>query len=184
MEINLTAAGVFAQASKQREENIGAAILAHAKVYHFAHYFLVPGLETLALQRLTQALTLVDDKKTQKVFPHFADAVHVVYDGTPSREQLQDPAKKLLSHFVALKYDLISGKDLDALLAEGGEFAIEVTQKLAQRAAEMNQLQVRFTALKALNEDKTSQLKTAQREIAEWESWDLSRPLGQRRLVR
>lgn len=98
-----TAAGVFAQMMMSRESNnddngIGAAILTHAKVYSFAHRFLLSELEELALQRLTQVLILaVQQQGTREtdLFPHLADAIRLIYSTTPSSAGLEESSRSL-----------------------------------------------------------------------------------------
>ncbi|KAJ9194415.1 hypothetical protein DTO164E3_7300 [Paecilomyces variotii] len=156
-----TAAGVFDQLSKLQKGNFGTEILTHAKVYQFAHYFLFPELEVLALQRLTQVLLELDDLKMQHLFPQLADAIRAVYGGTPDTAQDQDPARKLLSQFVALKYNLLSGEGLDAVLAEESQFSVDVTRKLARRIARIDELEKRIL-------ENANQLEKAQEEITFW----------------
>ncbi|KAJ9301203.1 hypothetical protein DTO271G3_1338 [Paecilomyces variotii] len=156
-----TAAGVFDQLCKPHKGNFGTEILTHARVYQFAHYFLFPELEELALQRLTQVLLELDDVKMQHLFPQLADAIRAVYGGTPDAGQGQDPARKLLSQFVALKYNLLSGEDLDAVLAEDSQFSVDVTRKLARRIARIDELEKRLIK-------NASELEKAQEEITLW----------------
>jgi hypothetical protein len=104
---------------------------------------MVPELEDFALQRLAQALGLagkVDKIKMQELFPQLADAIRVVYYGTMDAEKSQDRARKLLSQFVALEYSALSGQHLNALLAEGGEFAIDVPREISRRVVRVFQL--------------------------------------------
>lgn len=87
-------------------------------------------LEDLALQRLAQLL-LKCDTPTDPFFLRFTDAIRLVYDSTPT-SKLNDPARELLSQYVALKHTILS-MSLRALIAEGGDFMIDVTRKLARR---------------------------------------------------
>ncbi|KAL1854993.1 hypothetical protein Plec18170_004405 [Paecilomyces lecythidis] len=177
-KIRPTAAGVFDQASKQEKENIGVEILTHAKVYIFAHYFSVHELEKLALQRLTQVLAALNDVKMQDLFPQLAEAIYVVYGGTLNSEQHQDPARRLLSQFVALRNDLLSCEDFYILLADGGEFSIDVTRKLVRRIAGLDDV------LKSLSDclsENTERLQDAENDIAGWEEWNSKLDYYQRR---
>lgn len=169
-EITETAAASSCKASQDFSGDMGAAILIHAKVYSFAHRFLLPSLEELALQRLTQILILLDDSETQSLFPSLVDAIHLIYDATPSGKIQDNPARKLLSQFVALKFTALSGEKLDMLMAEGGEFAVDVTRKLARRltagsdcthylASEIDELRTTIERLKISNQEMISKLK-------------------------
>jgi hypothetical protein len=126
-----TAAGFLDHTTPQEfNNNMGAAALIHAKVYSFAHRFFVSELATFALQRLTQVLILVKGTEIG-LFPHLADAIRLIYSTTPSLDVEEDPARKFLSQFVALRYISLIGEDLNTLMAEGGEFTIDVSHKLS-----------------------------------------------------
>lgn len=182
-ETSRTAAGAFRKAAFQnRDDSIGASSLVHAKVYTFAHQFLLFDLEELALQRLTQAL-LVNDTQTSSLFPHLVDTIHHVYKSTPSANLHDNPARKLLSQYVALRYTTFSDENLDMLISEGGEFMIDLSHKLARRLSmggssteslekQIDELQVNVNGLEIECQNKEIQLEKAKQEIAEWESWN------------
>ncbi|KAJ9227415.1 hypothetical protein DTO271D3_1426 [Paecilomyces variotii] len=183
-----TAAGTVRKTAQDPDVGIGAAIIIHAKVYSFAHRFLLPQLEELALQRLTQVLILLDESETRSLFSYLADAVHIIYDTTPSAKVQQNPARKLLSQFVALRFTALAGESLDALMAEGGDFAVDVTKKLTRRlmansdsthslAAEIDQLHLLIERLEISNQELESKVRKAEKEITEWDS--LSRGIHQ-----
>lgn len=183
-----TAAGTVRKTAQDPDVGIGAAILIHAKVYSFAHRFLLPQLEQLALQRLTQVLILLDESETRSLFSYLADAVHIIYDATPSAKVQQNPARKLLSQFVALRFTALAGESLDMLMAEGGDFAVDVTRKLTRRlmansdsthslAAEIDQLHLLIERLEISNQELESKVRKAEKEITEWDS--LSRGVHQ-----
>ncbi|KAE8389610.1 hypothetical protein BDV23DRAFT_172945 [Aspergillus alliaceus] len=178
-----TAAGSLTQRELQNSDDSPAAgILLHAKVYCFAHRFLVPDLEGFALQRLTQVLLTVDAQK-DSLFPYLTDAIRFVYGSTP-RAQLQDnPARKLLSQYVALKYTMLANEKFTQLLEEGGEFLTDLSQKLARRLTvsetgahsleeQIDELQIKVNELEVNSQEKESQLQRARDELAEWESWN------------
>jgi hypothetical protein len=129
-----TAAGALNRRKGEEEvrDSIVAAILVHAQVYSFTHRFLLSELAELALERLTQVLIIVE--RTQaRLIPYLADATRLIYNTTPSNSVEENPARKWLSQFVALRYTMLSSEDLDALMAEGGDFVIDVLYKLARR---------------------------------------------------
>lgn len=65
------------------------------------------------------------------MLPQLAKAIHVIYCTTPSVSH--NPASKLLSQFIALKFTALLGEHLDKLMAEGGDFTVDVSHKLARK---------------------------------------------------
>ncbi|GKZ32509.1 hypothetical protein AbraIFM66950_001978 [Aspergillus brasiliensis] len=131
---NHTAAGActYHQASQNPNDSLAAEIMVHAKVYCFAHRYCVRELEAFALQRLTKVLITIN-AETETVFPYLTDAIRVVYDSTPSAGLQDNPARKLLSQYVALNYTMLQSESLDQLMAEGGEFIVDLSHKMARR---------------------------------------------------
>ncbi|KAE8406231.1 hypothetical protein BDV37DRAFT_270132 [Aspergillus pseudonomiae] len=182
-ETSQTAAGGITKRKLQNSEhNPAVDILLHAKVYCFAHRFLIPDLESFALQRLTQVLLIVDTQK-YSLFPYLADAIRLVYDSTPSAQLQDNPARKLLSQYVALKYTELATEKLTKLLEEGGEFPTDLSHKLVRRITasetgaqsleeQIDGLQIKVDELEASYQEKESQLQKARDELVEWESWD------------
>ncbi|KAE8387265.1 hypothetical protein BDV23DRAFT_186525 [Aspergillus alliaceus] len=178
-----TAAGGLTQRTLQDcDNNLAEEILIHAKVYCFAHRFLISDLETFALQRLTQVLLTID-AQNDTLFPYLADAIRFVYDSTPSAQLQDNQARKLLSQYVGLKYTILANKNLTQLLEEGGEFMTDLSHKLSRRLAvsetgaqsleeQIDELQTRLNELEASYQDKESQLQSVRGELAEWESWN------------
>lgn len=97
-----TAAGALVESDFQSCDYLfGAAILAHAKVYTFAQHYLASELEHLALQRLIQVLISVGSTQAHLILD-IVHTVHHIYDNTTVRASQEEPARRLLSHFVAL----------------------------------------------------------------------------------
>lgn len=176
-----TAAAAFMKEPSACDEGLGDIALIHAKVYCFAHQFLFSRLEDLALQRLTQLL-LKCDTPTDLFFLGLADAIRLIYDSTP-KSTPNNPARELLSQYVALKYTILSETSLRALIAEGGDFMIDVTRKLARRISisgtstrsledYIDELQMNVLRLEQHTEKQACLLKRAEEEILEWESWN------------
>ncbi|KAJ5542051.1 hypothetical protein N7461_008054 [Penicillium sp. DV-2018c] len=176
------AAAAFMETPSACDESLGDIALMHAKVYCFAHQFLFSRLEKLALQRLTQLL-LGCDTPSDPFFLRLADAIRVVYDSTPNSKP-KDPARELLSQYVALKYTTISEKSLNPLIAEGGDFMIDVNCKLAQMiraqdsAAQMtdNLLMVQMRKQIDLMEQmkqQTEQMRELQQRVARADAADV-----------
>ncbi|KXG45124.1 uncharacterized protein PGRI_096010 [Penicillium griseofulvum] len=176
-----TAAAAFMKVPSACDEGLGDIALMHAKVYCFAHQFLFSRLEGLALQRLTQLL-LTCDTPTDPFFLGLTDAIRLVYDSTP-KSKSNDPARELFSQYMALKYTIISEESLRALIAEGGDFMIDVTRKLARRISmsgtstqsledHIDELEMNVLRLEQHAENQARLLKRAEEEILEWESWN------------
>ncbi|KAE8397485.1 hypothetical protein BDV37DRAFT_276893 [Aspergillus pseudonomiae] len=141
-EASQAAAGRITERKLQNSEiNPAADILLHAKVYCFAHRFLIPDLESFVLQRLTQVLLILQD----------------------------NPARKLLSQYVALKYTKLANENLTKLLEEGGEFLTDLSHKLPLEE-QIDELQIKVNELEANYQEKESQLQRARDELVEWES--------------
>jgi hypothetical protein len=163
------------------DEGLGDIALMHAKVYCFAHQFLFSRLEDLALQRLTQLL-LKCDTPTDPFFLGLADIIRLVYGATPNSKP-NEPARELLSQYVALKYTILSEESMKALITEGGDFMIDVTRKLARRISLsgtstqsleglVDELEMNVFRLEQHTEDQACLLKRAEEEILEWENWN------------
>ncbi|KAJ5346776.1 uncharacterized protein N7506_000029 [Penicillium brevicompactum] len=176
-----TAAAAFMKEPSACDEGLGDIALIHAKVYCFAHQFLFSRLEVLALQRLTQLL-LKCDAPTDPFCLVLADAIRLVYGATP-KSKPNDPARELLSQYVALKYTILSEESMRALIEEGGDFMIDVTRKLARRISingtsaqsledAIDELVTKVSRLTQHTENQACLLKRAEEEILEWESWN------------
>ncbi|KAF7586181.1 hypothetical protein BBP40_009324 [Aspergillus hancockii] len=178
-----TAAGACTyRASHNPNDNLGAEITIHAKVYCFAHHFCIHELEVFALQRLTKVLLIIDEE-TEAVFPYLADAIRVVYSSTPGADLQDNPARKLLSQYVALNYTTFESESFDRLMAEGGDFMVDLSHKLARRLdmngigaqsleEQVDQLQLKINELDLGLQEQGSQLQRAMDELGEWESWN------------
>lgn len=87
-------------------------------------------LEDFALHRLAKVLITLQDKEGE-MLPHLAEAIRVIYCKTP--KDCNNPAANLMSQFVATRFNWLIGDHLYALMAEGGDFAKDVSYKLARR---------------------------------------------------
>ena len=81
-------------------------------MYAFAHCHLVSELERFALQRLNQVLISMDCTQAHAI-PDIAQLVHHIYDNTTVRESQEEPARKLVSQFIALNYTNLIKGDVD-----------------------------------------------------------------------
>ncbi|PYH76424.1 hypothetical protein BO82DRAFT_321852 [Aspergillus uvarum CBS 121591] len=177
-----TAAGGFSKTTENRPEALGHAILIHSKVYCFAHRFCFTELEEFAIQRLTQVLLACNDLLSE-LFPHLADSIRLIYGSTPTAVPPENPARRLLSRFVALRYSALSVENLETVIAEGGDFMIDLSHQLCRRLAssgtdtqimeeQIDELQARLEVLESEAQRKEIQLERYKEEIEQWESWN------------
>lgn len=117
------------ETSEKSHEVLVTDALVHARVYAFAHMYIFPELETYALHRLGETLIALQQHKVNMPL-QLANAARVIYGSTPDASY--NPARELLSRFVALNFSFLLGESLDQLLQEGGDFAVDVSRKLAR----------------------------------------------------
>ena len=159
-------------------------VLVHAKVYSFAHKYLIPDLEAFATHRLAQVLIILEHKQVE-MLPQLAEAIQVIYSTTPSNSQ--NPARNLLSQFTALKFTALLGDCLDQLMAEGGEFTVDVSHKLAQKLLaspleeKIEELKTRVSALEVERSGMEKDMDSLREDINGWESWNNRLPHSRRR---
>ena len=132
LERRPTAAELFTQTEFESDSHFGITLLAHAKMYAFAHYHLVSEPERFALQRLSQVLISVDCTQAHAI-PDIAQLVHHIYDNTTVRESQEEPARKLISQFIAPNYTNLIKGELETLLVEGGDFVLDLSDKIFTR---------------------------------------------------
>ncbi|KAJ6117865.1 hypothetical protein N7523_005616 [Penicillium sp. IBT 18751x] len=158
--------------------------LTHAKVYSFAHIYLLSDFENFALSRLTEVLAVLQHKQLS-MLPELAEAIRLIYHKTP--KQSDNSARNLLSQFVALKFTALLGDQLEMLMADGGEFAVDVTRKLARKLLadpleeKIDELSLKVSALESECLGMEKDLNTAREEVNGWERWNDNLPSRRRR---
>jgi hypothetical protein len=140
----------------------------HTKVYYFTHQFLIPSLEELALQHLTQVLLMCETPSNSFVL-HITDAVRLVYESTPNTTQSDDPAQQLLSQYVALNYTATPTENLAPLISEGCEFMIDVAHKLARQIVTSGR---NAQCLEEHIDELKIKVNGVEKELQEWENWN------------
>ncbi|KAJ5753697.1 uncharacterized protein N7511_007850 [Penicillium nucicola] len=174
----------FTPTKRQEEpqENEVAEIYLHAKVYSFACHYDFTKLQEFTLNRLAQILDRL--QRTQlTLFPYLADAIRLIYTST----EAGDSARYLLSQFVALEYLALSGEEMNKLVAEGGDFMVDVSEKLTRKIGSLSleekveeliakNLQLEFAAAA-----RQEALKSLKEEVEGWESWNRQLAFAQRR---
>lgn len=97
----------------------------------FAEYHVLPRLERLAVQRMIQTLRNVDCT-VEHVAQELSETIKYVYDRTITKGDDKEPMRKLLSQFAAVNYTLHLHGSFEKLIACGGDFTLDLGQKLAQ----------------------------------------------------
>ncbi|KAF3393941.1 hypothetical protein F1880_004896 [Penicillium rolfsii] len=147
---------------------LSAEALAHAKIYSFAHKFLMSDLEEFATHRLAKTL---EDLQSLKIgiSPPLAEAIRLIYDTTPSDAEI--PTRKLLSQYAALSSSSSTNDHLDMFFLEGGNFAVDVFHELSRK---VDDLMAEAVAL----ELSCSQTRE---EVSRWQVWNSGLPSKHRR---
>ena len=170
------------QGRDKRGQLLAVEALAHAKVYSFVHKYLMSELEELATCRLAQTLVILQHLKTN-MLRHLADTTRLIYSTTPS--DAQNPARRLLSQFVAAGLPVLSDGHLDVLLLQGGDFDVEVLHKVGRKIAELESrfsaLESRFSALELEHSETREDLISSRESVSGWESWNSHLPSKWRR---
>ncbi|KAJ5302177.1 hypothetical protein PENANT_c008G10673 [Penicillium antarcticum] len=159
-----------------------AEIYLHAKVYSFACHYDFIKLKEFTLNRLAQILDRL--QRTQlDLFPYLADAIRLIYTTTEEG----DSARYLLAQFVALKYTTLLGEAMNKLVAEGGDFMVDVSGKLARKISSMaleekvEELTTKNSELEIEAAADRNVLKSLKEEVEGWESWNRQLAYAQRR---
>lgn len=162
----------------QASEATVAEITAHAKIYSFAHRYLFSELEEHSLHRLSEALISIQNKNVD-FSPHVEDAIDIIYSETPSLSN--NPARKLMAQFVAMGYTSLASEDLDMMIEEGGDFALDLSHALARSLHQENPLQDKVAAMEKQMLDMQAKMNSLQDEVNGWEKWDSRLPINERR---
>ncbi|KAJ5668206.1 uncharacterized protein N7477_006776 [Penicillium maclennaniae] len=162
VETMQTAPAAFANEFHSCDERLGDMALMHAKVYCFAHLYLISKLEDLALQRLTQLLQNCDIPTS----PFFCG---LQMQSALSMAQRRNRNRRILRG--------------NCYLTEGGDFMIDVSYKLGLRISmhgtsaqsfegQIDHLEMNIKRLEQEAQDQARLLKRAEEEFQEWESWN------------
>jgi hypothetical protein len=98
-----------------------------------------------------------------------------------------DSARYLLSQFVALKHTALLGEEMNKLVAEGGDFMVDVSGKLARKISSMaleetvEELTTKNSELELEAAADREALKSLKEEVEGWENWNRQLAYGQRR---
>lgn len=167
-----------------QNELLALEILTHAKVYCFAHVYLLVELETCALYHIARVLAMLQNKQIS-MSSHLTEAIRLIYAKTP--DSPPNHARNLLSQFVALKFTALLGDRLAMLMSEGGHFAVDVSYKLGRRLLvnpledQIEQLHLKVSALESECSGMEKELNQSKEEVEGWEQWDKKLPSKRQR---
>ncbi|KAL8750674.1 MAG: hypothetical protein Q9184_006340 [Pyrenodesmia sp. 2 TL-2023] len=128
----------------------GFTLLQDAKIYALARYLELPDLKRLAFHNIQDTLSSLYKFANTMVVTNVMALAQYTYAHTDSLANSEEPLRKLVSTFVASKLTLLAGPEFDGLMAEGGEFAVDV----------MNQTQRETTYQLWKRKEDNSALKT------------------------
>lgn len=127
-------------------------------------------LEEFATRRLARTLANLQLLKIG-ISPLLAEVIRLVYSTTPSDPEI--PARRLLSHFVALGSSSLTNDYLDMLLLQGGDFAVDVFHKLGRK---IDGLMSKSSTLELMCAEVTNYLTSFRENVAAWEAWNSRLP--------
>ncbi|KAL8769873.1 MAG: hypothetical protein Q9209_004311 [Squamulea sp. 1 TL-2023] len=115
---------------------IGCTLLVHAKLYALAHYLQLTTLKSLAFGAIEAEIESIEELQPQ-LLANIVQLARYVYTSTDtlviSTEQLRD----LVATFVGNWFHVFHGPDVNNLLEEGGEFVVDVMQKVQQHVKDI-----------------------------------------------
>lgn len=117
--------------------NYDEALLAHAKVYHLAHYKAIVPLQAMALQHLLDTLSRINPIVAASGSHNVGGIVELaryVYENTDHLENHEEPLRRLVSYFVASNFLFLkSTPDLRQLFIGGGDIVMDVMENVFRR---------------------------------------------------
>lgn len=135
----------------------GFTLLQDAKLYTLAQYLQLSDLKRLAFHNMQDVLRSLNSLPPDTTLvTKIVSLIQYTYAHTDSLASSEEPLRKLVSTFVASKLALLSGPKFDSLMAEGGDFAVdvmsqtrrEVTYQLWKREKDNGALEKRVRTLK------------------------------------
>ncbi|KAL8839760.1 MAG: hypothetical protein Q9170_001631 [Blastenia crenularia] len=113
----------------------GATLLPDAKLYVFAQYLGLNGLERLAFQNLQAILVLIQSiDKHLELVTNVVGLARFVYE---CRNAVTEPLRKLVFAFVTAWLPVLHGPALEDLIWEGGDFAVDMMGDVEHRISRM-----------------------------------------------
>ena len=113
--------------------NYGPTLMAHARLYALANYMMLPGLKHLALEHLQDCLLYLGELPSEcPVLKDLASLVRYVYDNTHATAKSEEPLRFFLTSYISLNFVTWRGVEVDRLMEEGGDFAIDIARTLSR----------------------------------------------------
>lgn len=125
--------GTTSKENRSGELDYEATLLASAKVYAIANYFMLPELKTLAIQRLQNTLNLIRRPVPKSERAHIAPLIEYVYAHTDRLTNEEEPLRKLVTTFAASNHANLQGPMFQTLMSDGGDFVLDLVARLTQR---------------------------------------------------
>jgi hypothetical protein len=139
LENNIPSADLDLPRNMRWEDDFGPVLLGHARLYAFAHMYLIPALQNTALRKLQY--TLKGFSLYSSSYASIVDLVRFAYaDGVlPNREKQPgglspklDPLRDLIVDYVALLRMFFAGEQVHReLMEEGGEYPTDLLKAIA-----------------------------------------------------
>ena len=104
--------------------------MAHAKLYVLAQYTNTPALENAALGRLHKILLHTAPIKDPQTVESVVNLVEYVYANTNAFVNSEDPMRRVISTFCAVRFfELLGQPAFQKLQSEGGDFVVDFWEK-------------------------------------------------------
>ncbi|KAL8676184.1 MAG: hypothetical protein Q9224_007314, partial [Gallowayella concinna] len=105
----------------------GCTLMLHAKVYVLAQYLQLDEFKQQAFHNIEAVLSSVQDLKDKPLLlTKIVDLIRYIYNSTDSLINSNEPLRELVSTFAADWFRAFDGSYIDSLLAEGGDFVVDL----------------------------------------------------------
>jgi hypothetical protein len=104
--------------------------MAHAKLYVLAQYTNTPALENAALGRLHKILVQLVPSNDSQIVESIVNLVVYVYSNTNALVNSEEPMRRVISTFCAVRFlELLGHATFQKLQSEGGDFVVDFWEK-------------------------------------------------------
>ena len=116
--------------TSQHDGDFSAISMAHAKIYVLAQYTNTPALENDALKRLHKLLVQLPPSKDLHIIESVVNLVQYVYANTNALVNSEEPMRRVISTFCAVRFfELLGQPAFQKLQYEGGDFMVDFWEK-------------------------------------------------------
>ncbi|KAL8728222.1 MAG: hypothetical protein Q9166_005525 [cf. Caloplaca sp. 2 TL-2023] len=120
-------------AAREHGIETGCTLLSDAKLYALAHYLQLDELKSLALDNIKDVTVSIEClEQKPRLLNNIVELVRYVYNSTDLLVNSAEPLRHLVSAFAAKWFHALQGSEVDALMAEGGEFVVDLMKELQQ----------------------------------------------------